>query len=196
MKSRLAQFYKMTFFIVACYLLTFVLVNQVVFPAQQSILPSISQYAGLVFLPHGVRVIATWLYREKAILPLLIAHFILYRAYYWNGTDTAKNMVAVLAGSLCVFIAMQLFRFSRIDISLANMTISHWRSLILLGFVSSIFNTAGNMLALGDAMSSELHLNVVATFIIGDTLGTIACLLILMFGFRLLREFGSKSRQS
>ncbi len=196
MKSRLAQFYKMTFFIVACYLLTFVLVNQVVFPAQQSILPSISQYAALVFLPHGVRVIATWLYREKAILPLLIAHLILYRAYYWNGTDTAKNMVAVLAGSLCVFIAIQLFRFSRIDISLANMTISHWRSLILLGFVSSIFNTAGNMLALGDAMSSELHLNVVATFIIGDTLGTIACLLILMFGFRLLREFGSKSRQS
>lgn len=186
----------MTFFIVACYLLTFVLVNQVVFPAQQTILPSISQYAALVFLPHGVRVIATWLYREKAILPLLIAHLILYRAYYWNGTDTTKNMVAVLAGSLCVFIAMQLFRFSRIDISLANMTISHWRSLILLGFVSSIFNTAGNMLALGDAMSSELHLNVVATFIIGDTLGTIVCLLILMFGFRLLREFGSKSRQS
>ena len=83
-------------------------------------------------------------------------------------------MVAILSGSLCVYIAMQLFRFSRIDISLANMTISHWRSLILLGFISSIFNTAGNMLALEDAMSSELHLNVIATFIIGDTLGTIA----------------------
>jgi len=196
MKSRLAQFYKTSFLIIGCYLLTFVLVNQVIFPAQQSVLPSVSQYAALVFLPHGVRVIATWLYREKAILPLLIAHLILYRFYYWHGTDTAKNMVAVLAGSLCVFIAMQLFRFSRIDISLANMTISHWRSLILLGFISSIFNTAGNMMALGDAMSSELHLNVVATFIIGDTLGTIACLLILMFGFRLLREFAGKSTQT
>jgi Na+/H+ antiporter NhaA len=96
-------------------------------------------------------------------------------------------MVAVLAGSLCVFITMQLFRFSRIDISLANMTISHWRSLVLLGFISSIFNTAGNMLALGDAMSSELHLEVIFTFIIGDTLGTLVCLLILMLGFRLRR---------
>jgi hypothetical protein len=67
------------------------------------------------------------------------------------------------------------------------MTISHWRSLVLLGFISSIFNTAGNMLALGDAMSSELHLEVIFTFIIGDTLGTLVCLLILMLGFRLRR---------
>jgi hypothetical protein len=43
------------------------------------------------------------------------------------------------------------------------------------------------MLALGDAMSSELHLEVIVTFIIGDTLGTLVCLLILMLGFRLRR---------
>ncbi|MDA8625365.1 hypothetical protein N9L93_04515 [Alphaproteobacteria bacterium] len=87
---------------------------------------------------------------------------------------------------------MQLFRVSRIDNDLSNFTISHWRSLVLLGFVSSIFNTAGNMLALGDAMSSELHLEVIATFIIGDTLGTLACLLILMLGFRLRRLASSQ----
>ena len=196
MKHLFVQFSKTTFFIIGGYCLTFALVNQIIFPTQQSVFPSVSQYAALIYLPHGVRVIATWLYREKAILPLLIAHLIIYYSFYWHGTDTFKNIVAILSGSLCVFIAMQLFRFSRIDISLANMTISHWRSLILLGFISSVFNTAGNMLALGDAMSSELHLNVVATFIIGDTLGTIACLLILMFGFRYLREFGSKSRQT
>jgi hypothetical protein len=186
-KSRLAQNYAITFIIVGCYLLTFFLVNKVIFPTQKAVFPDVTIYAALVYLPHGVRVIATWLYREKAILPLIIAHFLLYRIFYWHGTDTAKNMVAVLAGSLCVFITMQLFRFSRIDISLANMTISHWRSLVLLGFISSIFNTAGNMLALGDAMSSELHLEVIVTFIIGDTLGTLVCLLILMLGFRLRR---------
>ena len=196
MKYRFAQFSKTTFFIISCYCLTFALVNQMIFPTQQSVFPSVSQYAALIYLPHGVRVIATWLYREKAILPLLIAHLIIYYSFYWYGTDTVKNMVAILSGSLCVYIAMQLFRFSRIDISLANMTISHWRSLILLGFISSIFNTAGNMLALEDAMSSELHLNVIATFIIGDTLGTIACLMILMFGFRLLREFGGRGARS
>ena len=186
-KSRLAQFYGISLVIISCYLLTFILVNKVIFPTQNSILPDVTQYAALVFLPHGVRVIATWLYREKAILPLLIAHLVLYRIFYWHGADTVKNMVAVLAGSLCVFITMQLFRVSRIDNDLSNFTISHWRSLVLLGFVSSIFNTAGNMLALEDAMSSELHLEVIATFIIGDTLGTLACLLILMLGFRLRR---------
>jgi hypothetical protein len=186
-KSRLAQIYGISMVIISCYLLSFILVNTVIFPTQNSVFPDVTQYAALVFLPHGVRVIATWLYREKAILPLLIAHLLLYRIFYWHGADTVKNMVAVLAGSLCVFITMQLFRVSRIDNDLSNFTISHWRSLVLLGFVSSIFNTAGNMLALEDAMSSELHLEVIATFIIGDTLGTLACLLILMLGFRLRR---------
>lgn len=186
-KSRLAQIYGISMVIISCYLLSFILVNTVIFPTQNSVFPDVTQYAALVFLPHGVRVIATWLYREKAILPLLIAHLVLYRIFYWHGADTVKNMVAVLAGSLCVFITMQLFRVSRIDNDLSNFTISHWRSLVLLGFVSSIFNTAGNMLALEDAMSSELHLEVIATFIIGDTLGTLACLLILMLGFRLRR---------
>ena len=186
-KFRAAQSYPIMLAIIGSFLLTFVLVNKVVFPTQQSVFPNVSQYAALVFLPHGVRVIATWLYREKAILPLIIAHLLLYRIFYWHSADTVENVVAVLAGSLCVFITMQLFRFSRIDISLANMTISHWRSLVLLGFISSIFNTAGNMLALGDTMGSELHLEVIITFIIGDTLGTLACLLILMLGFRLRR---------
>jgi len=87
---------------------------------------------------------------------------------------------------------MQLFSFSRIDIGLSNMTISHWRSLVFLGFISSVFNTAGNMLAMGDVMGSDLHLQVIATFIIGDTIGTLACLLILMLGFRLRRLASSQ----
>jgi hypothetical protein len=173
--------------ICSVYLLLFLAVRQIIYPLQQMIAPDAAQYAALIFLPHGVRVIATWLYREKAIVPLFLAHLILYRLFYWQGGDVALNIVAVLSGSLCVFIAMQLFSFSRIDISLSNMTISHWRSLVFLGFISSVFNTAGNMLAMGDTMGSELHLEVIATFIIGDTLGTLVCLFILMLGFRLRR---------
>lgn len=176
-----------TLFVCSAYFVLFITVRQFIFPLQQMIAPHTAQFAALVFLPHGVRVIATWLYREKAILPLLFAHLIAYRLFYWESGDAALNMVAVLSGSLCVFIAMQLFTFSRIDISLSNMNISHWRSLVFLGFISSVFNTAGNMLAMGDAMGSDLHLEVIATFIVGDTLGTLACLVILMLGFRLRR---------
>ena len=176
-----------TILICSVYLLLFLTVRQIIYPLQQMIAPDAAQYAALIFLPHGVRVIATWLYREKAIVPLLLTHLILYRLFYWQGGDAALNIVAVLSGSLCVFITMQLFSFSRIDIRLSNITISHWRSLVFLGFISSVFNTAGNMLAMGDTMGSELHLEVIATFIIGDTLGTLACLFILMLGFRLRR---------
>ena len=157
------------------------------FPLQNYVAPDVAPFASLAFLPHGVRVIATWLYREKALIPLLLAHLILYRLFYWHGDSAASNMVAVLSGTFCCSLAYQLFDFSRIDISLDNVDISHWRSLIFMGFVASIFNTSGNMLALGHAMGNELHLSVIMTFIIGDTLGVLICLLILMLGFRLYR---------
>lgn len=173
--------------IVGFYWAAFALVTYVFFPLQNYVAPDIAAYACLAFLPHGVRVIATWLYREKALIPLLLAHLVLYRLFYWHGDSAAANMVAVLSGTFCSFLAFQLFNFSRIDISLDNVDISHWRSLIFMGFVASIFNTSGNMLALGGAMDNELHLSVILTFIIGDTLGTVICLFILMLGFRLYR---------
>lgn len=187
MYPQLPDFLVRTILICSVYMLLFLAVRHIIYPLQKMIAPEAAQYAAFIFLPHGVRVIATWLYREKAIVPLLLAHLVLYRLFYWQGGDAALNIVAVLSGSLCVFITMQLFSFSRIDISLRNMTISHWRSLVFLGFISSVFNTAGNMLAMGDTMGSELHLEVIVTFIIGDTVGTLACLFILMLGFRLHR---------
>ena len=175
--------------IILAYMLSFGIVNTIILPVQTAALPKISTYAAVVFLPHGVRVLATWLYREKALIPLLIAHIIMYRLFYWHGDDTAGNMVAVLSGSFCAFIALQLFNFSRIDLSLSNLSISHWRTLIFFGFTASIFNALGNILAFGSAVSSELHVSVIITFIIGDTFGTAACLLILMLILRLRRLY-------
>ncbi len=173
--------------IVVGYMTAFFLVALVITPLQSLFLPHITIFAGLVFLPHGVRVLATWLYREKALVPLLVAHLLMYRLFYWVGEDTASNMVAVLSGSFCAFIALQIFNFTRIDLTLNNLSISHWRSLIFFGFIASIFNTLGNMLALGSAIASELHIGLMVTFIVGDTLGTAACLVLLMLAMRFYR---------
>ena len=178
--------------IIVAYLATFLLVHYLIFPLQSAFSPDTAKFAALIFLPHGVRVIATWLYREKALLPLIAAHLLLYRLFYWHGDNQAANMVAVLSGSFCVFLALQMFNFSRIDISLHNPSVSHWRSLVFLGFVSSIFNSLGNMLALGSSMASEIHISVWLTFIIGDTLGVLACMILLMLYFRYRRLLGEK----
>lgn len=171
------------------YSVAFFAVRYLIYPLQSAFLPAISTYAGLVFLPHGIRVIATWLYREKAILPLLVAHFTMYSFFYWHAENSLQNLVATFSGSICAYLALQFFSFSKIDISLNNLDISHWRSLIFLGFLASIFNTAGNMLAFGDGVTSDLHLDIVLAYIIGDTMGTIACLTILMFLNRMLRAY-------
>lgn len=171
------------------YTIAFLAVRYLVYPLQNMFLPGVSTYASLFFLPHGIRVIATWLYREKAIIPLLIAHFCMYSLFYAHGEDPAQNLVAMFSGSICCYLALQFFSFSKIDLSLNNLDISHWRSLIFLGFIASVFNTAGNMLAFSDGVTSDLHLNIVSAYVLGDTLGTAACLVILMFLNRLLRAY-------
>lgn len=173
--------------IIVGYAIAFGLVNLTVVPLQSVLMPTIAPYAALIFLPHGVRVLATWLYREKALVPLLVAHLLMYRLFYWHSDDAATNMVAVLSGSFCAFIALQFFNFGRIDVSLNNISISHWRVLIVFGFMASVFNALGNTLALGGTIASDLHVGLVITFIIGDTLGTAACLLLLMLGLRFRR---------
>ena len=187
MSRRIISELSIGFIIILAYAAAYGLVKMIITPAQQTLLPHISPYAALIFLPHGVRVLATWLYREKALIPLLMAHLLMYRLFYWHGDDMAANMVAVLSGSFCAFIALQLFNFSRIDVSLQNISISHWRTLILFGFIASVFNALGNTLALGSMIASELHISVIISFLIGDTIGTAACLFILMAVLRLLR---------
>jgi hypothetical protein len=58
--------------------------------------------------------------------------------------------------------------------------------------ISSVFNSLGNMLALGSSMASEIHISVWATFIIGDTPGVLVCMSLLMLGFRYRRLPGGK----
>ena len=172
----------------------FVLVQYIVFPLQRILVPETSVFAALLFLPHGIRVVSVWLLREKALVPLFLAHLVIYRLYYWYADPFYLNFLLVLTGTICAYLAVLFFDFGKIDLSIENLTISHWRSLILLGFVASIFNAIGNTVILAATIDADIQLRTLIHYLIGDTIGVLGLLTILLVGFRIVRGLGLISK--
>ncbi len=167
------------------YVLMFLTVRYFVYPLQEIIIPGSSIFAALLFLPHGVRVVSIWLLRERALIPLFFASVVIYRSFYWHAEPFYFNYFLILTGTFCAYIAILFFDFGKIDLSVQNLSISHWRSLILLGFVASVFNAIGKSIILASSIDLESQLRTLIHYIIGDTLGVVGFLIILLLLLRI-----------
>ena len=168
----------------ACYFF----VSFVVTPIQMAAGLPQTNYASLLFLPHGVRVLSIWLYQARAVLPLFCAHLLVY-PIFWLGEITFSNLGLVLVGTFCAPLAFTLIGWIGFDVSVGNTKIIHWRSILLMGFIASIINSLGNSFILSPNIDPSLHLLTAATYLFGDTMGVFVLLLIMLFGFRLTREY-------
>ncbi len=169
------------------YVLMFLTVRYFVYPLQEIIIPGSSIFAALLFLPHGVRVVSIWLLRERALIPLFFASVVIYRSFYWHAEPFYLNYLLILTGTFCAYIAILFFDFGKIDLSVQNLSISHWRSLILLGFVASVFNAIGKSVILASSIDLESQLRTLIHYLIGDTLGVVGFLIILLVLLRIGR---------
>ena len=70
-----------------------------IFPIQKIILPENSLLASVLFLPHGVRAIAFFLFGLKAALYLLPAHYAMWYISV-HGEDIGKDLFAPLVSTL------------------------------------------------------------------------------------------------
>jgi hypothetical protein len=66
--SLLSEWAVPTLMISGAYFLAFATTFAVVMPVQDAVLPAFGNYASLLFLPHGVRVIAAWMYGWRSLL--------------------------------------------------------------------------------------------------------------------------------
>ena len=174
----------------------FFLVQYIIYPVQEIIIPESTIFAALLFLPHGVRVVSIWLLRERAIIPLFLASLVIYRSFYWYAEPFYLNYFLILTGTFCAYIAILFFDFGKIDLSVQNLSISHWRSLILLGFVASVFNAIGNSVILASSIDLESQLRTLIHYLIGDTLGVVGFLVILLALLRIGRVLNQVSNTS
>jgi hypothetical protein len=125
----------------------------------------LSHYAvpeiGLLFLPHGIRVIAFHYLGWKAILHMLPASYLF--------------LVLSNIGFLGATVVVQ-------KENIGN-TISTWKYFVIAGATSSIVNGV----ALSWLQFADTPLSALIGYVVGDTLGLVVCLVVLIYIFRLIR---------
>lgn len=98
-----------TLTIFAIYSLASVLVWVLVAPAQQEFLPEITPFASLIFLPHGVRVLATALVGARAVPGLLIGE-VTGNYLLWEVTEAPALVLTSVTGALVCWFAFDMLR--------------------------------------------------------------------------------------
>lgn len=176
--TRLSEF-AVTFI---AFVLAWALVDFVVAPVQHQFLSSSTMAGSLLFIPHGIRVLAVWLCGVRAILPLILAEF-LGGIFLWQpdvGLDVLLG--SSMVGGLCVYLTFELFRLAGIELRPdgKDSALTNWKALILLASIASVFNSIGKQIFFGSLAPLTDEVLILAMFWIGDTAGTFACLLLLI----------------
>ena len=175
------------------YIVSMILVQSVIVPAQQTFLPMITTFAALIFPLHGVRILAAWLFGGWSILYLFVANCIMHLVLTPDAEFTLKSFYAWCLVSSVAWFSFEIVRMTGINLYRhANIISTNtWRQLMLIAFISSIINSLGqNIIFAGDILP-ENSLPTMLAFMIGDTLGTFFCFFALMFSLRILRRLGN-----
>ena len=165
-------------FYVAAILITF----EILMPIQRIFFSEYSSHASLIFLPHGVRVIAAWLLGWRSVIAL--APGVFFAFYYLAGASVfdfsrlAGVTVAVSAAPFIFFLA----RCSGWDLAPRANRKPSWSSIMIIGVISSVLSSTLTNLAFGSAAIEYF------AYLIGDISGLFFLMLALMFTFRALRN--------
>jgi hypothetical protein len=177
------SFYNFTIVVVS-FLASYLLVAKVISPMQSQYI-SDSDLVSLLFLPHGVRVLACVLYGPR------LGAFYLFSATlltgFWAGSIGNYNPLTLTllyaAGSLCVPIAFIFLQFIHEDTKIGLTKVNHntIKTIAYLALISSIINSIGHALVLDGFSAFEVKPRIILQFLTGDLLGTLVLFLFLRF---------------
>ena len=168
--------------IALAYTVGYLLVDYIFAPVQYLYLSRDFTVGSLLFIPHGIRVLAVWLCGSRAILPLIIAEFLCTVLLWQPDVAFSTSLGSSMVGGLCVYLTFEVFRLAGIEMRPdgKDSALTNWKSLILLASIASVFNSIGKQIFFGGLVPLTDEVLILAMFWIGDTLGTFACLLLLI----------------
>ena len=185
MKNEIEQFLLVS----VAYACAFSLTLGFITPLQQLLLPNVSSSIGLLFLPHGVRILAFYYHGWKAILYLLPVTYLTLALSIQSGVnlDYLSPLVSLMACYTGFLIASAF-----ITAQPKQPTIKMTTFFLLTGMLASIFNG----ISLSWLNFGEIDLLNALGYIFGDVAGLAVCFLVLIYGFRLARLVNSMEEDS
>jgi hypothetical protein len=180
------------FFVFVSYVGLYVLQVSFILPLEHAHFGNLTKYASLLFLPHAVRVIAAWLLGPKAILALFPASLISINIYEPIIDRELSFYIYSLFSSASAVIAFELLKLMKMDIYPNGEKISSWRNVLFAGFLASLFNALSSVYFREVVLNNEELFELIFRFIIGDVLGLLVSMFVLMLLFRYYRHYENK----
>lgn len=181
--------------IVLLYVLCRGLTALVITPIQSLFLPEVTVFASLMYLPHGVRVLATWAYGWKAVPALIVG--VSLSAWLFSPSEDLNFLEpalieSILVGSASAFIAFELARLAGYNFYFGGTKKLRWKGMIAVGALSSVINSLGQTLVYSELIDWEVIIGVWAIYAAGDLIGLIVCMVVLMLIFRWSRVISAQ----
>ena len=158
------------------YIASYTITSGFISPIQDLILPNIP-VAGMLFLPHGVRILAAYYYGWKALPILLPSMYLMWFVdVYGNGVPI--NAIHPLISGICCVVAVKLASGA-----FKGILEKEWKLLLVAGLIGSILSSL--------IMSLIINMNffniTVFHFVFGDMAGQLALMIMLIYLFRFSR---------
>ena len=147
----------------------------------------------LLYLPHAVRVLGAWTVGPMSILALIPASICGYIFIMRpdTGAYTPADFIIPMIGALCAPVAFELMRFVRIDVYPKSTGVISWRTIVFAGLLSSIVNSFFSTLFLEGQFPIEDTFEVLTRFVIGDVMGFVLVLRVLVGLLKTFRRLAS-----
>jgi len=162
------------------YITAFSLTLGFIVPLQQILLSNVISELSVLFLPHGVRVLAFYFLGWRAVIFLLPASYLMNFLSSQAGI-TLDPWAPVVSLIGCYLGFVLTIRFFPEDV--LHRQFPRWQYFGLIALLGSILNSLGNTVLL----KHELDFLVATGFLFGDMAGFFVCFLILMYVFRFAR---------
>ena len=173
------------------YFFAFLIQRYLVFPLEISVTSGNAAFASLLFLPHAVRVLSAWLLGPKsliAMIPATIATSLISDTMPNAGYEFLAHIIMPTFSACSAVMAFEFVRFCKIDAYPKDTGVISWRTVLFGGVFASIINSLGSSWLYSGFFEPSESIEVIARFIIGDTLGLLFGMLIIMLIFKQLRQ--------
>ena len=175
------------------YLFALIIQQCLILPLEINLTNENAALASFLFLPHAVRVLSAWLLGPKsliAMIPVAIAVSLINDpiSVPHPGYEFLAHIIMPTFSACSAVMAFEFMRLCKIDAYPKDIGVISWRTVLFGGIVASIINSLGSSwLKSGFFATSEL-MEIIIRFIVGDTLGLLFGMLVIMLIFRQLRQ--------
>ena len=175
------------------YLVTFVVWRYLILPAEINLTSENAIFASFLFLPHAVRVLSAWLLGPKslvAMIPAGVAVSLISGSSPPQGYELLQEVIIATFAASSAVMAFEFMRFCKIDAYPKDEGIVSWRTVLFGGVLASIINSLGSTWLKSGYFDPVLIIEVITRFVLGDIMGLVAGMLIIMLVTRKMRKQG------